>query len=66
MPDITAWNKDDLLLRYARNGCAPLVEMVLRGKPHLAHKIMTRRRVSSLLPSKGGLRWSGSCWRRVR
>jgi ankyrin repeat protein len=38
MPQITGANKNDLLLRYSRNGCAPLVEMVLKEKPDPNHK----------------------------
>jgi len=38
MPDVTDENKNDLLLRYARNGCAPLVEKVLQAGVDLAHK----------------------------
>ena len=37
MPDITDENKNELLLRYARNGAAPLVRVLLDAGANVAH-----------------------------
>ena len=40
MPDITDENKNALLLRYARNGGAALVRVLLEAGANVAHTIM--------------------------
>ena len=47
MPDITDENKDALLLRYASNGAAPLVRVVLQAGANAAHINKVRVRTPS-------------------
>ena len=44
MPDITDDNKNELLLRYARNGVSPLLRAVLQAGANAAHADKVRVR----------------------